>query len=87
MISKELISKIASIATSILLFVLLIYFLPVVLMILGAIVALIIVTIFAMRFYLKKQADRMNFVFTNRRYSSEEQEEEKIRKMKDVTRK
>jgi uncharacterized protein YacL len=87
MINQKLISKLASIATSILLLVLFIYFLPVILVLLGALLLLVIISAFAMKFYLNKQAVKMNFMFNNKKHQNWQQTQENLepQEMKDVT--
>ena len=79
---QKLLSKILSFAISALLLGLFIYFLPSILVIFGVIVLLLIIAGIVLRFVIKKNMLKMNFIYTAQ---NSESAEEEISEMKDVT--
>lgn len=84
--NQNLLSKFLSLATTALLIALFIYLLPSILVILGVIVLLVIIGIIVLRYKLKKNMTRMNFIYTaqnNRRQRDDDEIGDG--EMKDVT--
>jgi ABC-type transport system involved in cytochrome bd biosynthesis fused ATPase/permease subunit len=79
---QNLFLKILSFAISALLLGLFIYFLPSILVIFGVIVLLLIIAGIALRFVIKKNMLKMNFIYTAQ---NSESADEEISEMKDVT--
>jgi ABC-type bacteriocin/lantibiotic exporter with double-glycine peptidase domain len=79
---QNLLSKILSFTISALFLALFIYFLPAILVIFGVILLLLIIAVIVLRFALKKNMVRMNFIYTAR---TSERNDEEIPEMKDVT--
>jgi hypothetical protein len=79
---QKLFSKILSFAISALFLGLFIYFLPSILVIFGVIVLLLIIAGIVLRFVIKKNMLKMNFIYTTQ---NSESGEEEISEMKDVT--
>jgi len=79
---QNLFLKILSFAISALFLGLFIYFLPSILVIFGVIVMLLIIAGIALRFAIKKNMLKMNFIYTAQNYGRNKEE---IPRMKDVT--
>ncbi|MBU6140244.1 MAG: hypothetical protein KGP29_01625 [Proteobacteria bacterium] len=79
---QNIFSKILSFAISALFLGLFIYFLPAILVIFGVILLLLIISVIVLRFVMKKNVVRMNFIYTARNSSGTDEE---IPEMKDVT--
>jgi len=79
---QNLFSKIFSLLASGLFLAFFIYFLPSILVIFGVIFLLLIIVVIALRFVIKKNMLKMNFIYTAQ---NSDRADEEISEMKDVT--
>jgi 5-bromo-4-chloroindolyl phosphate hydrolysis protein len=82
MSTQNLFSKILSLLASGLFLAFFIYFLPSILVIFGVILLLLIIAGIALRFVIKKNMLKMNFIYTAQ---NSDRADEEISEMKDVT--
>lgn len=83
-----MISKILSLIYTALCIGLFIYFLPALLIITAALIGIIVIAFFTLKYFLRKETIRVKFNFpgaSERSWSKQEDDAEEIREMKDVT--
>lgn len=87
MIDKNLISKLTSLVISVTAIFLFIYFLPEIITLIGILTILIIIGVFALKFFIRQRVIKMNFAFKNNpKYQDNYNNiDDESHQMKDVT--